>query len=56
MGFSKTNSKGITYYLHTKGGRLFYFSKVPADGTELPETMTVTENPRTGLPMVKRKA
>jgi len=55
MGFSKTNSKGVTYYLHTKGGKLFYFSKDPKDGIDLPDNLMLTENPRTGLPMVKRK-
>ncbi len=55
MGYSQNNSKGVTYYLHTRGGKLFYFSKDPADSVDLPDNLKVIENPRTGLPMVKRK-
>jgi hypothetical protein len=55
MAYSHKNSKGQTYWLHTRGGRLFFFSKNPEESIDLPETLTVTENPRTGLPMVKKK-
>jgi len=55
MAYSHKNSKGQTYWLHTRGGRLFFFSKSPEDSIDLPERLTVTENPRTGLPMVKKK-
>ena len=49
-----TNSRGKKYYLHQKG-RLYYFSKDPKDGIDLPEGMMIIENERTGLPMVKKK-
>jgi hypothetical protein len=55
MPYSHTNSRGQTYYLHTRGGRLFFFSKDPAGAIDLPEKFNVVENPRTGLPMVKKK-
>ena len=54
MGYSHKNSRGVTYYLHAKG-KLMYFSKDPANGAELPDAMTVVENTRTGLPIVKKK-
>lgn len=56
MGYEHVNSRGVKYYLHTRGGKLFFFSKKPEDSIDLPETLTVVENERTGLPMVKRKA
>ena len=61
--YKHTNSKGVTYYLNTKmvtlrGGkeqRIYYFSKDQrAEATELPENMTVNENPRNGFLTVKR--
>ena len=55
MAYSHKNSRGQTYWLHTRGGKLFFFSKDPADAIDLPDTLTVMENPRTGLPMVKKK-
>lgn len=59
MAFSHKNSKGQVYYLHSREGRggakLFFFSKDPTNGVDLPEGYDVFENPRTGLPMVKRK-
>ncbi len=54
MGFEYTNSRGVKYYLH-KRGPLLFFSKDPADSIDLPERLEVKENPRTGLPMVKKK-
>lgn len=54
MGFSQKNSKGVTYYLHQKG-RLFFFSKEPKGGIDLPVGYKVVENKRTGLPMLKKK-
>jgi hypothetical protein len=58
MGYSHTNSKGQTYYLHQKvterGARLMFFSKNEADSVDLPDNMQVIEGP-TGLPMVKKK-
>ncbi len=54
MVFEYTNSKGIKYYLHKRGGLLF-FSKDPNGAIDLPEGFEVKENPRTGLPIVKKK-
>ncbi len=65
MAYSITNSKGQTYYLHTKevtlkGGRLqriYYFAKAvkPEDSLDaLPAGYMVSENTRTGLPMLKK--
>jgi len=54
MGFSYKNKKGNTYYLHSKG-RLFFFSKNPAGGIDLPDGFSIIENKKTGLPMLKRK-
>ncbi|MBN2202620.1 MAG: hypothetical protein JW700_00315 [Candidatus Aenigmarchaeota archaeon] len=54
MAYSHTNSKGNTYWLHSKG-RLFFFSKKPEDAIDLPENLEVFENSRTGLPMVRKK-
>lgn len=57
MVYEHTNSRGEKYYLHTKSGRLYYFKKemVEADACNLPKTLEVMENPRNGLPMVRRK-
>jgi len=59
VGYSHKNSRGITYWLHTREGRggskLFFFSKDESSSTDLPEGMEVFENPRTSLPMVRRK-
>lgn len=65
MAYSHTNSKGQTYYLHSKdvtlrGGRqqtIYYFAKeVKDEGAldEIPEGRVVVENSRTGLPMLKK--
>jgi hypothetical protein len=65
MAYSTTNSKGQTYYLHSKevtlkGGRLqriYYFAKAekPEDALDaLPAGYEVSENTRTGLPMLKK--
>lgn len=63
MAYSHTNSKGQTYFLHSKdvtlrGGRqqtIYYFGKEVKDGAldELPANKMVVENPKTGLPMLK---
>jgi hypothetical protein len=63
--YSHTNSKGVTYYLHSKmvtlrGGkeqRIFFFAKEerPDDAvTELPENYEVVENPRNGFLTLKK--
>ena len=65
MAFSTTNSRGQTYYLHTKevtlkGGRqqrIYYFAKQEKPGESLdalPAGYQVSENARTGLPMLKK--
>lgn len=65
MAFSYTNSKGQTYYLHTKQVTLkgnlqmqiYYFKREVDDQfaiDELPEGREVVENKRTGLPLVRR--
>ena len=65
MAYSHKNSKGQTYYLHSKdvtlrGGRqqtIFYFAREVKPGAldELPEGKTIVENKRTGLPLLKGK-
>jgi len=37
------------------GAKLFFFSKNESDSIDLPDGMEVFENPRTSLPMVRRK-
>ncbi len=64
MAYSHKNSKGQTYYLHSKnvtlrGGRkqtIYYFAREEKAGVlnELPEGRVVVENKRTGLPLLKR--
>lgn len=64
MAYSHRNSKGQTYYLHSKnvtlrGGRkqtIYYFAREEKAGVlnELPEGRVVVENKRTGLPLLKR--
>ena len=65
MAYKHTNSKGTTYHLNSKevalrGGKkqvIYYFSRDERpEGTELPETHEVMENPRNGFLTVKRKA
>ena len=64
MGYSHTNSKGKTYFLHSKdvvlkGGRnqtIYYFAKeAKAGACDLPAGKTVVENTKTGLPFCKGK-
>lgn len=66
MAFTHTNSKGVTYYLHSKvvtlrGGkeqRIYYFAKDerPNEAVkELPDAYTVIENPRNGFLTLKKK-
>ncbi|HUC87057.1 MAG TPA: hypothetical protein VMR75_01875 [Candidatus Saccharimonadales bacterium] len=64
MAFSHVNSKGQTYYLHQrdvtlKGGRvqrIYFFAREVKDGAidALPGGYIVVENPRTGLPILKK--
>lgn len=63
MAFAHTNSKGQTYYLHSKevelkGGRkqtIYYFAKEVKPGAldSVPTGKRVVENPKTGLPLLK---
>lgn len=64
MAYSHTNSKGNTYYLHTKavtlkGGRvqnIYFFGKEVKEGAldELPAGYKVKESARTGLPILSK--
>ncbi|QQG50169.1 MAG: hypothetical protein HZB70_01100 [Candidatus Berkelbacteria bacterium] len=65
MAFSTQSKKsGKTYYLHSKsvtlrGGRqqtIYYFAQDVRDGAmdSVPSGYMVMENPRTGLPMLKK--
>jgi hypothetical protein len=67
MSFSVQSKKsGKTYYLHQrhqklKGGQevtLYYFASVAGEGAinALPEGYMVSENERTGLPLLKKKS
>jgi hypothetical protein len=63
MAYAFTNSKGVTYYLHTKKSTtstgkertLFFFSKEVKEGTldTVPEGYKVVEM-KTGLPVLKK--
>lgn len=63
MAYAFTNSKGVTYYLHTKKSQtstgkertLFFFSKEVKDGTldSVPDGYKVVEM-KTGLPVLKK--
>jgi hypothetical protein len=64
--YSHTNSKGQTYYLHTrevtlKNGRvqrIYFFARDIRDGAleEVPEGYMVVETKRTGMPVLKKAA
>jgi hypothetical protein len=65
VAYSYKNSKGQEYFLHSKevefrGGRkftIYYFAReVKKTGAidTIPEGMVVTENTRTGLPLLKK--
>jgi len=63
MAYAFTNSKGVTYYLHTrlqssangKERQLFFFSREVKEGAldNLPPGYTVIEM-KTGLPVLKK--
>lgn len=64
MAFEYKNKKGQTYYLHSKDVRLkstgktqriYFFSKSKAGAISMPEGYKVVENPRTGLPFLRKK-
>lgn len=65
MAYSVVSEKsGKTYYLHTRdvtlrGGRsqtIYFFAQTIKEGAidELPAGYVVSENPRTGLPLLKK--
>lgn len=55
MAYGHTNSKGVTYYLHSKG-RMFFFSKEVKEGAldAVPAGYDVIEM-KTGLPVLKKQ-
>lgn len=53
MAYEHTNFKGVKFFLHSRG-KLLFFSKKPEDAIDLPAGLKVIENPKTGLPMVKK--
>ena len=70
MAYKHTNSKGVTYYLHStevqlrgakgKPQTIYFFAKNEKHDkgtpvTELPEGREVYENPRNGFPVVRKK-
>ncbi|MFN3404113.1 MAG: hypothetical protein ACK40G_08460 [Cytophagaceae bacterium] len=64
MAYSYQNKKGVTYFLNLRGplgrsgkGKLFFFSKKENKDCidYLPDGYTIIENPKTGLPILKRK-
>jgi len=66
MAYSYKNSKGQEYFLHSKdvtlkGGRvqkIYYFARAVNDEfalDALPADREVSENPRTGLPLLRKK-
>lgn len=67
MAFEYTNKKGTKYYLHTtkvqlRGGNrtqvIYYFSRQVGENAldAVPDGFEVVENPRTGLPVLRRKS
>jgi hypothetical protein len=65
MAFEFKNSRGVTYYLHSrevtlKGGRLqriFFFARDVRPGAldAVPEAYMVMETTKTGMPILKKK-
>ena len=65
MAYTRTNSRGQTYYLHSKNvqlkngreQRIYYFAKTirPEAIDALPDGYEVTENQQTGLPVLRKK-
>lgn len=63
--YEHKNKKGQKYYLHSRDVRLkstgrvqkiYYFSRTQGKGAcDLPSGYKVVENPKTGLPFLKRK-
>ena len=67
MAYSHTNSKGVTYYLHStevtlRGGKaqtIYFFAKVEKNAkgkpVDLPADRVVKENPRNGFLTISKK-
>jgi len=64
VGYEHKNKKGQVYYLHSKTVKLkstgkmqtiYYFSKDGKGSIDLPPGYKVVENPKTGLPFLKKK-
>jgi hypothetical protein len=65
MAFEFKNSRGVTYYLHSrevtlKGGRLqriYFFARDVRPGAldAVPEAYMVMETTKTGMPILKKK-
>ena len=65
MAYSYNNSKGQTYYLHSKdvklrsgrNQRIYFFARETRPGAldDIPAGFMVIENKRTGLPILKKK-
>lgn len=64
MVYSHINSRGQTYYLHSKDvilkngreQRIYYFAKTtrPEAIDAIPDGMEISENKQTGLPVLRR--
>lgn len=62
MAYSvKSKKNGTEYYLHSRlaaNGKtpIYYFAKAPQEGAQdkMPDGYEVSENPRTGLPILKK--
>lgn len=64
MAFEFKNSKGTSYYLHSrvvelKGGRkqtIYYFAREVRPGAldSLPDGYKIVETPKTGMPILKK--
>jgi hypothetical protein len=63
MAYTFKNSRGVTYYLHTKkallrGGerQIYYFSKEQKENAtdQIPDGYEIKESERTGLPVLKK--
>jgi len=56
VGYEHFNSKGKKYFLHKFGNGLYFFKQEKmSNACDLPEGFEVIENPRNGLPMVRKR-
>lgn len=53
------SKKGEKWWLHKTEGRggtvIYFFSKDPIDAIDIPKGWEVVENPKTGLPILRKK-